>query len=307
MKAVVLAAGKGTRLYPVTKAIAKPLLPIANRMTLDYAFAHLRDLGVTEAAVVVGPDNADEMRTALGDGTAFGLSLTHVLQPEAKGLAHAVGYAREFVNRDPFVLYLGDAYYDGSFRHHRDRFVTSGAANLNLVMRVPDPSRFGVAEVEGDRIVRLVEKPEVPVSDLAMAGLYFFGPQIWDVLPDLAPSARGEYEITDAIQMLVDRGHLVLAGVHDGAWFDTGTLSSYLQTTKHVLGGQSINHGRVVGAIGPDVVIGAGAEVSCGSIERSVILPGANVNVAGHIKGCLIGGDVVAAELANEIRFGDLK
>ncbi|MCW5938264.1 MAG: NTP transferase domain-containing protein [Fimbriimonadaceae bacterium] len=307
MKGVVLAAGKGTRLYPITKVVAKPLLPIANRMTLEYAFDRLKECGISEVCVVVG-ENEEQLRRALGDGSAFGLRLDYVRQPEAKGLAHAVGFAKDFVGGDDFVLYLGDAMYGDSLKPHVDRFKESGCANLNLVKPVDDPRRFGVANVDGERIVKLVEKPQNPESNLAMAGMYVFGPQIWDVLPGLQPSARGEYEITDAIQALIDRGETVLAGVYKGTWFDTGTLDSFLETTAHLLqGGNLIGEGSVVtGDVGPNVVIGPGAQVACSSISDSVVFPGARVDVAGKIHGCLLSGEVrVSSDLESVIRQGD--
>lgn len=308
MKGVILAAGKGTRLYPVTRAIAKPLLPLANRLTLAYAFDHLVEMDITEICLVAGPGNIDQMREALGDGSEFGVKLSYVVQTDPQGLAHALGFARDFVDRDPFVLYLGDAYYDGSFTTHADRFRASGAANLNIVQRVADPSRFGVAEVEGERIVHLVEKPKEPRSDLAMAGLYFFGPQIWDVLPSLAPSARGEYEITDAIQELLNRGETVLAGIHEGTWFDTGTRESYLACTRHILAGENRIVGKLSGDAGQDVVIGAGATVTCASIENSVVLPEARVHAPGQvISGSILGGELQGGEFEAKIRFGNLE
>lgn len=308
MKGVILAAGKGTRLYPITKAIPKPLLPIANKMTLAYAFDQLKACGITEVAVVVG-ENESAMLEALGDGSAFGLSLSFVRQPDPKGLAHAVGFARDFVAGDDFVLYLGDAIYSESLAPFVQQFRDRGCANLNLVKAVEDPRRFGVANVDGDRIVKLVEKPAVPESNLAMAGMYVFGPQIWDVLPDLKPSARGEYEITDAIQTLVDQGHEVVAGVYTGEWFDTGTLPSFLETSRFLTQkGQLVAlDAQVKAELGEHVVIGAGANVSCRRLVDSVILPGAQVEVDGDVVGCLLGGDVKAEEgLTDAIKHGDL-
>ncbi|OWU65457.1 MAG: glucose-1-phosphate thymidylyltransferase, partial [Armatimonadetes bacterium Cent15-Ar3] len=223
MKGLILAAGKGSRLYPITHLIPKPLLPLANRVTMEYAFDRMKEMGITEIGIVVG-ENEAAMREGLGDGSKFGVKLSFVRQPEPKGLAHAVSFAEEFVAGDSFVLYLGDAIYDRSLAEFKDKFESSGCANLNLVMAVEDPSRFGVANVEGGRIVKLVEKPKNPESNLAMAGLYFFGPKIWSIFPTLQPSARGEYEITDAIQTLIDQGETVLAGEFKGTWFDTGTL-----------------------------------------------------------------------------------
>lgn len=293
MKGVILAAGKGTRLYPVTYEIAKPLLPLANRPTIYYAFDRLKEMGVTDVCVVVG-EMENEMRSFLGDGSKEGVKLSFVRQTEPKGLAHAVGFAQEFVNREPFVLYLGDAIYGSGFKAFADKFASSGCANLNIVKAVDDPSRFGVANVDGDRIVKLVEKPKNPESNLAMAGLYFFGPQIWDVLPDLQPSARGELEITDAIQMLIDRRETVLAGVYDGVWFDTGTLDSFLETSRFLTEGKSLVDptAEFVGTLGDSVVIGANSRVECDLITDSVVLPGADVIVRGAVNHCILAGRV---------------
>lgn len=307
MKGVILAAGKGSRLYPVTHHIPKPILPLANRPTLHYAFDRLKEMGVHDVCVVVG-DNEAVLREALGDGSDQGISLAYARQTEPKGLAHAVSFTQDFVGTDSFVLYLGDAIYDRSLAPFAARFRESGCANLNLVKPVPDPSRFGVASVEGERIVKLVEKPKQPESNLAMAGLYFFGPEIWSVIPDLQPSWRGEYEITDAIQMLVDRGHTVLAGVYEGEWFDTGTLDSFLETSTFLLkGGHALGCGaQVDGVIGANTCIGDGAQVACASIEDSTILPGAEVRVSGAIRHCILGGAVSAeGDLVGQIRYGD--
>ena len=308
MKGVILAAGKGTRLYPVTKAIAKPLLPLANRMTIEYAFDQLKECGVTDVCLVVG-ENESEMRQALGDGSAFGVNLAYAKQTDPLGLAHAVGFAKDFIGGDEFILYLGDAIYSDSLRPFVDQYRAAGAANLNLVKWVDDPRRFGVATLDGDRITKLVEKPANPDTNWAMAAMYIFGPQLWEVLPDLKPSARGEYEITDAIQMMVDRGHLVIAGKYEGSWFDTGTLDSFLATSRYLAGTQgSIDaSAKVTGDVGPDVVIGKGAVVECAAIRDSVVLPGAQIKVDGEIRGCVLGGDVTSSgDLADAIRFGDL-
>lgn len=306
MKGVILAAGKGSRLYPITYHIPKPLLPLANRMTLDYAFDRLKEIGVEEIAIVVG-ENEDAMRETLGSGHDIGLDLTYVRQPEPKGLAHAVSFAQDFVGDDSFVLYLGDAIYSHGFAEHAEKFKSSGCANLNIVKPVEDPRRFGVANVTGDRITKLVEKPQEPESNLAMAGLYFFGPEIWSILPDLQPSARGEYEITDAIQMLIDRGHDVRAGVYEHTWFDTGTLPSFLETSQHITAGTPLIDAtaNMEGEVrGNHVVIGAGASVTCEYIENSVILPGAYVHTKGPIVGSIIAGDHTADSAQDLIAYG---
>lgn len=309
MKGLILAAGKGSRLYPITHIVPKPLLPLANRITLDYAFEKLKEIGVTDIGIVVG-ENENAMREALGDAAHHGVSLTYIRQPEPKGLAHAVSFAKDFVNGDSFVLYLGDAMYSDGFKALKNRFVESGCANLNLVKPVDDPSRFGVANVDGERIVKLVEKPKNPESNLAMAGLYFFGPEIWDVFPNLKPSARGEYEITDAIQTLIDEGKTVLAGVYEGAWFDTGTLDSFLETSSFLIDGkQRIAASAVVlGEAKNQVVVGESAHVECESIEDSVVLPGAVVKVKGKIRHSILAGPIESdGDIIDSILHGDWK
>lgn len=293
MKAVILAAGKGTRLYPITQHIPKPLLPLANKPTLYYAFDRLKEIGVGDICLVVG-ENAPVMKAALGSGEGLGIHLSYATQSEPKGLAHAMACAKDFVGKDDFVMYLGDAIYSEPLIPLAETFASSHCANLNLVMEVEDPSRFGVANVSGDRIVKLVEKPAVPESNLAMAGVYFFRSAIWDVLPDLEPSARGEYEITDAIQLLIDRGQTVLAGVYAGSWFDTGTLDSFLACSSFLIeGGTLIGPGSSVrGNVGGSVCVGENAVVECAEIEDSVILPGAAVRTNGRISHSILAGNI---------------
>ncbi|MBA3724987.1 MAG: NTP transferase domain-containing protein [Armatimonadetes bacterium] len=306
MKGVILAAGKGSRLYPVTHHIPKPLLPLANRATLEYAFDRLVEIGVKDICLVVG-ENAEAMRSALGDGRGVGVRLSYALQDEPNGLAHAMACARDFVEGDEFVMYLGDAIYSEPLTDAAQRFSESGCANLDLVMPVEDPSRFGVANVDGGRIVKLVEKPVTPESNLAMAGVYFFRAPIWDMLAELKPSVRGEYEITDAIQMLIERGYEVLPCVYQGSWFDTGTLDSFLACSSLLLnGGTLIGSGAsVVADVGSSVCIGEGAIVDCAEIEDSVILPGASVHCQGRIVHSILGGGVESfGDLQNEIAYG---
>ncbi|HWP30879.1 MAG TPA: sugar phosphate nucleotidyltransferase [Fimbriimonadales bacterium] len=306
MKGVILAAGKGTRLYPVTHYIPKPLLPLANRPTLYYAFDRLKEIEATELCIVVG-ENAKAIEDALGDGSSLGLSLTYAIQSEPKGLAHALSFAKSFCGDEDFILYLGDAVYSESFVELYHRFRESRCANLNMVMEVNDPERFGVANVEGERIVKLVEKPKKPESNLAMAGVYFFTPRIWDVLPDLKPSARGEYEITDAIQLLIERGELVLAGRYRGKWFDTGTLDSYLACSAFLLNNGVLVGGNseVIGQVGDAVCIGENVRLECVSITDSVILPQSKVRVNGSIEHCIIGGEIEEeASLKGRILYG---
>jgi len=308
MKGVILAAGKGTRLYPVTRVIPKPLLPICNRMTLEYAFDQLKDCGITDICIVVG-ETESAIRESLGDGSSFGVKLTFVRQTDPHGLAHAVSFAKDFLGDDDFMLYLGDAIYDRGFKGMVDKFYATGCANLNLVKVVEDPRRFGVANVVNGRIVKLVEKPAQPESNLAMAGMYIFSKALWAVLPDLKPSARGEYEITDAIQLLVDKGELVVPGVYEGQWFDTGTLDSFLETSAFLADGHKLiaDSAKVTGSTSGLTVVGDNSLLDCKSSENVVVLPGSKVRISGHVKNAVLGGTVnVDGDLVNAIRYDDM-
>jgi len=309
MKGVVLAAGMGTRLYPVTKVVPKPLLPIANRPTLDYAFDRLKECGITDVCIVVG-SNRDAIERFLGDGGSRGIRITYAVQDVPKGLAHAVACSREAVGEDDFLLYLGDAIYENPIEPYVRQYLDSGCANLNLVKRVEDPRRFGVATLEGDRMVKLVEKPEVPESDWAMAGMYIFSSAVWPMIERLSPSARGEYEISDAIQMMIESGLDVRAGKYVGEWFDTGTLESYLATSRFISGGKCLiaDGAEVRAELGEHVIVGERASVEAPSVTDSVVLPGSRVRASGTVSGCLIGGDVtLTGPVSGRVVYGDLE
>lgn len=308
MKAVVLAAGKGSRLFPVTKAVAKPLLPLANRMTIEYAFDQLRLCGIEDVCIVVG-ENEDEIRESLGNGTKFDVSLSYARQSHPLGLANAVSAARDFIGNDDFVLYLGDAVYGASLEPAVRLFKETGASNVNLVKEVEDPRRFGVANLDGNRITRLVEKPQNPESNFAMAGFYIFSKDLWEVMPELRPSARGEYEITDAIQLMVERNMAVLASVYEHAWFDTGTLDSFLATSQYLTKGENLIHptARISGKVGEGVVVGEGAIVHCAKMSDAVVLPNTTVKLTGELQHALVGGEVHDVEIVGQVRYGAFK
>ncbi len=308
MKGVILAAGKGTRLYPITKIVPKPLLPLANKPTILYAFERLAEIGVQEICIVVG-ENEPQMRNALGSTSPFDQRLTYAVQTEPKGLAHAMSFARETIGGDDFVMYLGDEIYTEPLTSLAQTFAASRCANLNMVKEVDDPRRFGIASVNGNRITKLVEKPTNPDSNLALAGLYFFTKRIWDTLKDLRPSARGEYEITDAIQILVDWNETVLAGVYSGGWFDTGTLDSFLDCSNYLLNGGTLidETAQVSGSIGGAVCVGESAVVECESIQDCVVLPGADVRCEGEIRHCILAGTIRSdSPLVNAVRYSDM-
>jgi glucose-1-phosphate thymidylyltransferase len=234
MKALILSGGKGTRLRPITHTGAKQLVPVANKPILFYGVEAIRDAGITDVGIVVG-DTEPEIRAALGDGSAFGIKTTYLRQQAPLGLAHAVKIAQDFMGKDSFVMYLGDnLILDGITPLVRE-FERDRPNSQILLAHVPNPQEFGVAELDGTRVKRLTEKPKEPQSDLALVGVYMFDSGIFDAVNGIKPSARGELEITDAIQWLIDHGKNVNCHIITGWWKDTGKLEDMLEANRMVL------------------------------------------------------------------------
>ena len=269
MKGLILSGGRGTRLRPITHTSAKQLLPVANRPILFYAIDALRDAGITDIGIVVG-HTADEIREAVGDGSSLGVRVRYLPQEAPLGLAHAIGLARDFTAGDSFVVYLGDNLIADGVTRFVDDFKRAEPDVMILLARVPEPQRFGVAEVDGDRVVGLVEKPAVPPSDLALVGVYMFSPCIYEAIDAIVPSARGELEITDAIQRIISDGsRSVTAQVIDGWWKDTGRLEDILEANRIML--DSLTP-RIDGEVGEDVRVDGRVVVEAGArLERCVV------------------------------------
>jgi len=280
MKGLILSGGKGTRLRPLTYTSAKQLVPVANKPVLFYGIEALAAAGIRDIAIVVG-DTKDEIKTAVGDGARWNVKVTYIEQDAPRGLAHAVLISEAFMGRDPFVMYLGDNLLNRGINEFVDEFVREAPAAQILLTRVPDPQMFGVAELEEGRVVRLVEKPKEPKSDLALVGVYMFSPAVFDSVKRIKPSFRNELEITDAIQDLIDRGLPVRPHLVQGWWKDTGKLEDMLEANRLIL--DTIER-RIAGAVDGEsrvegkVIIDAGAVVERSVIRGPVVIgPGARI------------------------------
>jgi len=329
LKGLILSGGKGTRLRPITHTSAKQLVPVANKPVLFYGIEAMAAAGIFEVGIIVAPETGDEIREAVGDGSAFGVAITYVDQAEPLGLAHALLTAEGFLGEEPFVMYLGD----NLLRHGIVRLVDTFRADkpdaLILLTPVPDPQNYGVAELSDGRVSRLVEKPPEPATDLALVGVYMFTAAVFAAARSIEPSGRGELEITDAIQAMVDSGARVDPHIVHGWWKDTGQVADMLEANRLILDeieeridGEVIDsqvEGRVVieagarleratvrgpavigtGAqitdafIGPYTAIGKAVTIDRAELEHSIVLEGSTIrDLEYRVEASLIGRNV---------------
>jgi glucose-1-phosphate thymidylyltransferase len=286
MKGLILSGGKGTRLRPITHTSAKQLVPVANKPVLFYGIEAMVDAGIVEIGIIIAPETGDEIRAAVGDGSRFGAAVTYVVQDAPSGLAHAVLTAEAYLGDESFVMYLGDNLLQGGITGLVDSFRADAPDALILLTAVSDPENYGVAELEEGCVVRLVEKPARPQSDLALVGVYMFTAAIHDAARAIEPSARGELEITDAIQHLVDSGARVQPHIVRGWWKDTGRLADMLEANRLVLDTieTRIDGELIDSQIDGRVVLEAGAR-----LERSTVRGPAIIGAGARLTDAYVG------------------
>lgn len=331
MKGVVLSGGAGTRLRPLTHTGPKQLIPIANKPNILYCIEDLRNVGIKEIAVILGNNMPEKVKELLGDGSKYGVNITYIYQGEPKGIAHAVGLAEDFVGDEPFVVYLGDNILLGGIGGLVHAFEKAKAESVIGLCAVPNPQKFGIAVLnEKGEIVRVIEKPKEPPTNLAIIGIYLFRKSVFEMIKKLKPSWRNELEITDAIQMLIDARLSVQAYIVTGWWKDTGTPEDILEANRVVLEhlepkiegiveegaevvgkvslganaiikkGARVRGPAIIGEnaiiegnayIGPYTAIGKGCKIASAEIEFSIVLENSEINYSGRIIDSLIGAN----------------
>lgn len=331
MKGLILSGGKGTRMRPLTYTSAKQLIPVANKPVLVYGIEAIVAAGIEDVAIIVSPETGSEIRQCIGDGSRYRANITYVEQDAPRGLAHAVLTAEPFLRDAPFVMYLGDNLLQHGITPLVEEYRSINCNSEILLTKVPNPSQFGVAELASDgKVVKLTEKPKEPKSDLALVGVYMFDEHIFEAAKSIKPSKRGELEITDAIQWLLDHGFTVHPHIVKGWWKDTGKIEDMLEANRTVLdtferdvrgnisntssiegkvviesGAQitdSVVRGpAIIGAnarithayVGPYTSIGNGCAIEYCEIENSIVLENSTIaHVDGRIEASLIGKNV---------------
>jgi len=334
MKALILSGGKGTRLRPITYTGAKQLIPVANKPILFYAIEAIKNAGIKDIGIIVG-DTALKIKNAVSDGSHFGVNITYIHQDKPLGLAHAVLIAKDFLGNDEFVMYLGDNIIKNGIVNLVEQFKKQDSNSQILLAHVENPNQFGVAELVDSRVVRLEEKPANPKSDLALVGVYMFDKNIHTAVRSIKPSKRGELEITDAIQWLIDNNLKVIPHVVTGWWKDTGMVKDLLEANRMILDtyetkingdvdensnvefkvviekgavvkGSTIRGPAIIGSgasiinsyVGPFSSISAGARIINSEIEHSIILENSVIKDVGiKIEDSLIGKNAEVKKL----------
>lgn len=341
MKAVILCAGKGTRLQPITHSLPKHVIPLANQPIVFHIIKKLVNLGITEIGLIVGYKQ-EIIREVVGNGSQFGVKIEYIVQDEPKGLAHAVKMAQSFVGSEPFMVFLGDNIFEDDLSNLVKRYKTEKPSSIIILKEVNEPERFGIAIIENGRLLKVVEKPKKPPSNLAIAGVYIFDKNVFPAIDNLKPSWRGEYEITDAIQGLIDQNLIVKGEILQGKWLDTGKPKDILDANKylmeklkgwHIHGdldeesilensvyigkNSKIANCKIIGPViiaencvvtnsnlFPNTCIGSDSKVDNANIMNSIIMKKCVIsNVKGKIFNSIIGENVTISNLKNNCKL----
>tara|TARA_B110000014_G_scaffold259114_1_gene246335 strand:+ start:3565 stop:4620 length:1056 start_codon:yes stop_codon:yes gene_type:complete len=313
MKGIVLHGGHGTRLRPLTHTGPKQLLPIANKPMSQYCIESLRHAGITDIAIVIGGLGSDKVRDFYGNGSTFGIKITFIEQDSPKGIAHAINLCKDFIKNEKFVVFLGDNIMTKPINDVVEKFQNSSAEVSLLLCNVNNPTQFGIAEIDDEKIIKIVEKPKNPKSNLAVTGIYFFTPYIFTILPKLKPSWRNEFEISDALQLIINENKKIDFDIITEFWKDTGTPDDILKANSIILEnfldtdsnfskiGENISVGtetvidkdsQIIGpvligknciiksgtTIGPNVSIGNNCNISSCKISNSIIMSNCTIN-----------------------------
>lgn len=331
MKAIILCAGKGTRLRPLTYTSAKHLIPLANKPALEYGIEKIKACGIKEIAIIIGEETGEDIKREIGDGRKWDVNISYIMQEQPLGLAHAVKVAGNFLKDEPFLMFLGDNMLRNSIFSYREKFELGKKQAFVLLTHVDNPQQFGIVELKDKKIVRMVEKPKDPPTDLALIGVYFFDKTIHEAIEHIKPSGRGELEITDAIQWLVDNKYEVEAEVIDGWWKDTGKPDDIIEANRLILEdvhrdignakiddkskvfgrvklakGVEIINSTILGPViigekakivnsyvGPFTSLSEGVELRNAEVEYSVVMSNTHIkNIKCRMHKCLIGKDV---------------
>ena len=304
MKALILSGGKGTRLRPLTHTGAKQLVPVVNKPILWYGIEQIVAAGIKDIGIVISPETGDEIRAVTGSGTRFNCNITYIPQTSPNGLAHAVKIAQPFLGKSSFLMYLGDNLIQDSLTEFVKSFQQQQLDAMILLKQVPNPTAFGVAELNGQgEVIRLVEKPKSPPSNLALVGVYLFSCTVHEIIPKLKPSVRGELEITDAIQALVDSGKNVTAQQLQGWWLDTGKKDDLLEANQIIL--DTTLTSKILGEVDSTTKISGRVHIGKGSsIINSTIRGPVVIGENCYVKNCFIGS---YSSIADNVKLVDIE
>ena len=290
MKGIILHGGHGTRLRPLTHTGPKQLLPIANKPMSQYALEDLKSAGIRDIAIIIGDVYPEKVKEYYGDGSNFGVKITYIYQDAPKGISHAIRLCKDFIGDDRFIVYLGDNVLRKDLTDYTKKFETSDSDAMILLCEVDDPQRFGIAELDKDnpgKIKKIMEKPKDPPSNLAVIGIYFLAPKIFDIIDNLKPSWRGELEITEALDMLMNQGNKIEYDTVTGWWKDTGTPDDIIHANKLVLDSIGTDNQFLIEAdaeIKDSIVIGKGTSISRDSFVTGPVIIGKNCKIGPAVR-----------------------